>query len=94
MKHHLFAAALAAGLAVAGAGLAQPAGVRQACAADRQKLCADIKPGLTGGRLRACMKAHYADLSDGCKAAILQMRRSHGGGSNGGSDTNSAPQGQ
>jgi hypothetical protein len=107
MKQHLFAAAaLAAGLAVAGAGLAQPAGgtgggggggVRQACSADMQKLCPDAKPG-PGGGMRECMKAHFADLSDGCKTAINHMRQSHGGangGSNGGSDTAPPPsQGQ
>ena len=99
MKHREAAAAalaLALGLALAGAGQAAPSGggVRVACAADREKLCPDAKPGVLGGRLRACMKAHYADLSDSCKAAIVKMRHDRGGGSNDGSDTNSATQGQ
>jgi hypothetical protein len=86
MKPVLAVAALTAGIVFAGAALAQPAGggVRQACAADMQKFCADAKPG-PGGGMRECMRSHFQDLSDVCKAAITQMRQSQGGA--GGSGT-------
>ena len=44
--------------------------VRKACRADIKKNCADIKPG--GGRIETCMKDHFADMSDACKAIISQ----------------------
>lgn len=71
--------ALALSFSFAQVAVAQPpAGgvVRQACMADAQKLCPDAKPG-PGGGLRACMKDHYASLSDACKSAIAQMRAQH-----------------
>jgi hypothetical protein len=40
---------------------------RAACAADVQKLCADIERAK--GAMRACLIAHEAQLSDSCKAA-------------------------
>jgi hypothetical protein len=96
MKHRLFAAAFAGTLAIASIASAQPAGggggggggggVRQACAADIQKACPDAKPG-PGGGMRECIKAHWDQLSDGCKAAITKMRAEHqqqGGGQGGG----------
>ena len=46
--------------------------VREACRADIARFCGDVKPG--GGRIRECLKAHAADLSDGCKAAIKEAR--------------------
>ena len=76
MKQPVFVAALAASLAIAGAALAQPqggGGVRAACQADFQKLCPDAKPG-PGGTLRACIRDHQAQLSDGCKSALAAMR--------------------
>jgi len=82
MKQPLFAAAVAS-LALAGAALAQPgADARAACRADIQKFCPDAKPG-PGGTLRACIREHQAQLSDGCKAAIAAMiaaRQAAGGG--------------
>ena len=73
MKHSMFAAAVVASLAFAGGALAQPsAGARAACQADIQKFCPDAKPG-PGGTLRACIRDHQAQLSDGCKAAIAAM---------------------
>jgi hypothetical protein len=69
----------ALGFALAGAALAQPAQpqgrgmVRQACAADIQKLCPDAKPG-PGGGMRECIMSHQSELSDGCKTALAQMR--------------------
>jgi hypothetical protein len=49
--------------------------VREACHADVERLCSDVKPG--GGRIRECLRAHHADLSDGCKAAIKEAREHH-----------------
>jgi hypothetical protein len=77
MKRHSLAAAAALMLLGAGVAAAQPgrgnparAAVREACAADMQKLCADK----TGPDRRQCMIDHRADLSDGCKSAIAAMR--------------------
>ena len=44
--------------------------VKKACRADVKKNCADIKPG--GGRIEACLKDHFADVSDPCKETISQ----------------------
>lgn len=89
MKSYVqFAIVGVASLAIAGAAVAQqPAGrgmVRQACAADIQKLCPDAKPG-PGGALRECIVSHQDQLSEGCKSALAQMRaaRMQGGGGGG-----------
>jgi hypothetical protein len=78
----LSAIALAFALAAAGAAQAQPAGgVMQACSADLQKVCPDAKPG--GGAIRSCMRAHFKELSEGCKSAIsdaMSHRQSQGAG--------------
>jgi len=77
MKHSFLSAAAAlASLALVGAAAAQPAGadaVRQACAADFQKLCPDAKPG--DGSLRACARAHFTEFTGACRQAMLQMRQ-------------------
>jgi Cysteine rich repeat len=49
--------------------------VHVACAADVERLCKDTKAGR--GRVHACLKAHEADLSDGCKAALQEAREHH-----------------
>jgi hypothetical protein len=49
--------------------------VHVACAADVERLCKDTKAGR--GHVRACLKAHEADLSDGCKAALQEAREHH-----------------
>ncbi|HEY1752129.1 MAG TPA: cysteine rich repeat-containing protein [Caulobacteraceae bacterium] len=81
MKHSILAAgALALGVLVAQAAAAQPQGmaaVRQACAADLKKYCADVQPG--GGRIGECMRAHVASLSGACKSALMQARQQKGG---------------
>jgi len=72
----ILAGAAALALLAAGVAAAQPppgGGVREACAADTQKLCPDAKPG-PGGGMRQCIRSNYASLSDGCKAAIQAMR--------------------
>jgi hypothetical protein len=48
------------------AAAANPDTVRQACAADAQRLCG----GLHKQKLRQCIRAHQADLSGPCKAAL------------------------
>ncbi len=55
-----------------GGGGGEFAKVREACRNDIARFCGDVKPG--GGRVRECLKAHAAELSDGCKAAIKEAR--------------------
>ncbi|MFN7950634.1 MAG: cysteine rich repeat-containing protein [bacterium] len=45
------------------------------CAADRAKLCADVKPG-GGGRLQ-CLVSHENELSPECKAHVKEMKARH-----------------
>jgi Golgi apparatus protein 1 len=47
-------------------------GAMAACKEDARKLCGGVEPG--EGRIRECMKAHEADLSDACKAAVAQAK--------------------
>ena len=42
-----------------------------ACAADIRKHCADIQPG--EGRISACVKEHFNDLSDACKVRLTRI---------------------
>jgi hypothetical protein len=51
------------------AALAQGAAVRQNCGADFQQYCTGVQPG--EGRLRACVKEHFAAFSEPCKQALL-----------------------
>jgi hypothetical protein len=44
-----------------------------ACREDIKKLCGDVKPG--GGGIRDCMKAHEADLSQGCKDNMAEGKK-------------------
>ncbi len=44
----------------------------KACKSDREKFCADTKPG--DGKYGACMKQHLTELSDECKASVKAMR--------------------
>jgi len=41
--------------------------VREACAADAQKFCANIERAK--GAMRSCLQAHEAQLSETCRAA-------------------------
>ena len=50
--------------------LVKRAAIKKACKADVEKKCANIEPG--GGRIEACLKDHFADVSDGCKETISQ----------------------
>ena len=49
--------------------------VREACHADVERFCKDAEPG--HGHVRECLRAHEAELSDGCKAAIKEAREHH-----------------
>ena len=49
--------------------MAQQGAARQACAADITQLCAEVKPG--DGRLKACVKEHFGQLSASCQNALL-----------------------
>jgi hypothetical protein len=42
--------------------------LRQACAADVQKLCSGVEPG--GGRILRCMRQHQSELSPDCQSAM------------------------
>ena len=49
--------------------VAQLGAARQACAADFKQLCAEVKPG--EGRLKACVKEHFGQLSTSCQTALI-----------------------
>jgi hypothetical protein len=51
------------------AALAQGAAVQQTCGAEIRQYCAGVQPG--EGRLRACVKQHFAAFSEPCKRALL-----------------------
>ena len=42
----------------------------RACRPDIRQFCSDVPPGQ--GRIKACMKAHIAELSEPCKEALFQ----------------------
>jgi len=48
--------------------IAQVGAARQACAADLKQLCGEVKPG--DGRLKACVKDHFSQLSAACRTAL------------------------
>ena len=49
--------------------MAQQAAARQACAADIKQLCSEVKPG--EGRLKACVKEHFGQLTASCQTALI-----------------------
>ena len=49
--------------------IAQLGAARQACAADIKQLCGEVKPG--EGRLKACVKEHFSQLSAACQTALI-----------------------
>lgn len=54
--------------------------LKKACGADIEKFCSTVKGG--HGRIMRCMKEHKAELSEGCKtqvAEIRDLRKSHRG---------------
>src|SRR4029077_1004660 len=42
----------------------------RACLSDAKALCGGVQPG--GGKIRACLKMHLKDLSEGCEAVVLK----------------------
>ena len=48
--------------------------MRQACAADAKKFCAQVKPG--GGRILACLEEHSKEISPEC-SSVLEKRTQH-----------------
>jgi Cysteine rich repeat len=50
-------------------GMAQSAALK-ACGGDVKTLCAGIQPG--EGRVRACIKSHFSDVSPTCQATLLK----------------------
>jgi hypothetical protein len=79
---HLRAAFL--GLAATAALLAQPARaqeesshkLRELCADDYKKYCADVTPGK--GAMHTCMQANFDKLSPECRAGIEERRKNKG----------------
>jgi hypothetical protein len=49
--------------------IAQQAPVRQACSAEIQQHCSRLQPG--EGRIKACVREHFAEFSEPCKKALL-----------------------
>jgi uncharacterized membrane protein len=74
MKALTTAAALGAALLVASGAHAAPSPLAKACAKDVKSVCGDVKPG--GGKLAACMKEHFSDLSTERQIASSRWRRS------------------
>jgi hypothetical protein len=70
MKAWIPIAALGAALLMASAAEAAPSAMAKACAKDIKSVCADVKPG--GGKLKACVKEHFSDLSTDCQIAIVK----------------------
>jgi hypothetical protein len=66
----LAAAVLAAPAAAQEQSVRQP--IRQACAADVRRLCADVTRG--HGQIRRCMIAKHDQLSNDCRAALSAAR--------------------
>lgn len=71
MKRTTIALAFSALIVMTGtsAALAQ-SGVARACAADVKAQCAGVQPG--EGRIKACIKSHFTDLSQPCQAVLLK----------------------
>ena len=55
-------------LAPAGA-MAQQGAARQVCGADIKQMCAEVERG--DGRLKACVKEHFGQLSAPCQTALI-----------------------
>lgn len=50
--------------------MAQQRAVAKECAADVKSQCAGVQPG--EGRIRACIKSHFKDLSEPCQAVLVK----------------------
>ncbi|RBP17685.1 cysteine rich repeat protein [Roseiarcus fermentans] len=71
MKAWISIVALAAGLSFGAASAEAAPSVAKACAKDIKSVCADVKSG--GGKLKACVKEHYSELSTECQIAIVKV---------------------
>ena len=71
MKALTIAAALCAAVLLASGAHAAPSGLANACAKDVKSVCGDVKAG--GGKLAACMKEHFSDLSTDCQIAYVKV---------------------
>jgi hypothetical protein len=70
IKGHIARLSLTSVLLLAPAGaMAQQGAARQACGADIKQMCAEVKPG--DGRLKACVKEHFGELSASCQTALI-----------------------
>jgi len=52
--------------------------MRQACAADVKKFCAQVKPG--GGRILECLEDHSKEVSDECYGLLEKRAERQKGG--------------
>jgi cysteine rich repeat protein len=43
--------------------------ITKSCTADAEQKCPGIQPG--GGRIQACMKDHFTELTADCKESLL-----------------------
>jgi hypothetical protein len=50
--------------------MAQQRAVAKECAADVKSQCGGVQPG--DGRIRACIKSHFKDLSEPCQAVLVK----------------------
>jgi hypothetical protein len=50
---------------------AAPSTIATACAKDVKSVCGDVKPA--GGKLAACMKEHFSNLSADCQIAMIRV---------------------
>ena len=72
MKARVSITVVAAALLFAASGAhAAPSFLAEACAKDVKSVCGDVKPG--GGKLAACMKEHFSDLSTDCQIAYIKV---------------------
>jgi hypothetical protein len=62
-------AAITIMLLSATSGMAQTAAMK-ACGGDVKSLCASVRPG--DGRVKACIKSHFSDVSAPCQAVLLK----------------------
>jgi hypothetical protein len=51
--------------------MAQQRGTAGACATDIKEKCAGVQPG--EGRIKACVKEHFAELSEPCQARLAKV---------------------
>jgi len=63
--------AIGTAVLILGSGaMAQQLAAAKACAGDVKSLCAGVQPG--EGRIKACVKDHFKDLSEPCQAVLLK----------------------